>query len=127
MRIKILFLVCLYLINVINANNNQSISFLFNNNKYVHQNETDKIPVNILLLLPLNDTYKFSLSKVSLALNMAISELKYTDYGSKFKIDIMPDTCDCTSIKAPVNAMENIYRTRNHTKRFQAVFGPMCD
>jgi hypothetical protein len=85
------------------------------------------IPVNILLLLPLNETYKFSLNKVLLTLNLAINEIKTKDFGSKFEIDITPDSCDCTSIKAPINAMENIYRKRNHTKRFQAVFGPMCD
>ena len=89
--------------------------------------EKELVPVNILLLLPLNDTYKFSLNKVLLTLNMAISEIKMKDFGSKFEIDIMPDSCDCTSIKAPINAMENIYRKRNHTKKFQAVFGPMCD
>jgi hypothetical protein len=85
------------------------------------------IPVNILLLLPNNDTYKFSLSKVLVSLDFAIKDLKNTDYGSKFEIDIISDTCDCTGIKAPVNAMENIYRKRNHTKNFHAVFGPMCD
>jgi hypothetical protein len=90
-------------------------------------NTNNLIPVNILLLLPMNNTYKFSLNKVLYSLNMAIDEIKTTNYGSKFDIDIMPDSCDCTSIKAPVNAMENIYRKRNHTKRFQAVFGPMCD
>lgn len=87
----------------------------------------EKIPINILLLLPLNETYKFSLSKVLSSLNLAISEIKYTDYGSRFRIDITSDTCDCTGIKAPVNAMENIFGRRNHTKKFQAVFGPMCD
>ena len=83
--------------------------------------------VNILLLLPTNDTYKFSLTKVLSSLSLAIKELKHTDFGAKFKIDIITDTCDCTGITAPVNAMENIYRNRNQTVRFQAVFGPMCD
>jgi hypothetical protein len=87
----------------------------------------DKIQINILLLLPTNDTYKFSLSKVLWPLNMAINEIKEIDYGSKFQVEITSDSCDCTGIKAPVNAMENIYRKRNHTKRFQVVFGPMCD
>lgn len=86
-----------------------------------------KIPINILLLLPNNDTYKFSQSKVLSSLNLAISDLKSLDYGSKFEIYIISDTCDCTGIKAPVNAMENIFGKRNHTKHFQAVFGPMCD
>lgn len=88
---------------------------------------SDKIHINILLLLPTNDTYKFSLSKVLWPLNMAINEIKQIDYGSKFQVEITSDSCDCTGIKAPVNAMENIYRKRNHTKNFQAVFGPMCD
>lgn len=88
---------------------------------------SDKIQINILLLLPTNDTYKFSLSKVLWPLNMAINEIKQIDYGSKFQVEITSDSCDCTGIKAPVNAMENIYRKRNHTKNFQAVFGPMCD
>ena len=83
--------------------------------------------VNILLLLPTNDTYKFSLSKVLSSLNLAIGDLKNTAYGSKFKIDIMSDKCDCSGITAPVNAMENIYKNRNKEVRFQAVFGPMCD
>ena len=86
-----------------------------------------KIPVNILLLLPRNDTYKFSLAKVLLTLSMARQDISRTEMGARFDIDIMPDTCDCTSIEAPLNAMENIYRKRNHTKRFHAVFGPMCD
>ena len=86
-----------------------------------------KIPVNILLLLPDNDTYKFSTSKILPSLNLAIEDMKDTDYGSRFEFDIIPDQCDCSSMKAPVNAMENIYRMRNHTKMFQAVFGPMCD
>ena len=85
------------------------------------------IPVNILLLLPANDTYKFSLSKVLASLNLAIQDIKFTDYGSRFEVNIISDNCDCGSIRAPVNAMENIYRIRNHTKVFQAVFGPMCD
>lgn len=88
--------------------------------------ETKK-EVNILLLLPLNDSYKFSLNKVLAALNLAIFDLKTTDYGSKFAIDIVTDSCDCTAIQAPVNAMENIFGRKNHTKKFQAVFGPMCD
>lgn len=94
--------------------------------KYISK---DSIPVNILLLLPNNDTYKFSSSKVLVSLNFAIKDIKNTDYGSKFEIDIISDSCDCTGIKAPVNAMENIYKKRNHTntKDFHAVFGPMCD
>jgi hypothetical protein len=83
--------------------------------------------VNILLLLPINNTYKFSVSKVLPALLMAVEELKTTDYGSSFRIKIINDVCDCSGITAPVNAMENIYGKRNHTLRFQAVFGPMCD
>ena len=91
-------------------------------------NPTDSsIPVNILLLLPSNQTYKFSLTKVLASLNLAINDIKLTDYGSRFQVAIISDSCDCTGIKAPVNAMENIYRIRNHTKVFQAVFGPMCD
>ena len=93
-----------------------------NNNK-----NNDLIQINILLLLPINDTYKFSMSKVLASLNLAINDLKQTDYGSRFRIDLISDTCDCTGIKAPVNAMENIFGKRNHTKQFQAVFGPMCD
>ena len=85
------------------------------------------IPVNILLLLPANDTYKFSLSKVLASLSLAIQDIKFTDYGSRFEVNLISDNCDCGSIRAPVNAMENIYRIRNHTKVFQAVFGPMCD
>ena len=85
------------------------------------------IPVNILLLLPVNETYKFSLYKVLASLNLAIDDLKQTSYGTKFEINIISDTCDCTGIKAPVNAMENIFGKRNHSKNFQAVFGPMCD
>ncbi len=103
-----------------------SINLKIKASKKLNDNK-ELIPVNILLLLPLNDTYKFSLNKVLLTLNMAISEIKSKDFGSKFDIHIMPDSCDCTSIKAPINAMENIYRKRNHTKQFQAVFGPMCD
>lgn len=90
-------------------------------------NQNEKFPINILLLLPVNDTYKFSLNKVLAALQLAIDDLKSADYGSRFKIDIVSDSCDCTAIKAPINAMENIFGKRNHTRQFQAVFGPMCD
>jgi hypothetical protein len=83
--------------------------------------------VNILLLLPVNNTYKFSTCKVLPALLMAVDELKKIDYGSSFKIKIVNDICDCSGITAPVNAMENIYGKRNHSLKFQAVFGPMCD
>jgi hypothetical protein len=83
--------------------------------------------INILLLLPTNDTYKFSQAKVTASLRLAIADLKHTAFGSRFEIDLISDSCDCTGIKAPVNAMENIFGKRNHTKKFQAVFGPMCD
>jgi hypothetical protein len=83
--------------------------------------------VNILLLLPSNNSYKFSMPKVLASLNMAISDLRHTSFGARFTIDLISDSCDCTGIKAPVNAMENIFGIRNHTKKFQAVFGPMCD
>ncbi|RNA13767.1 hypothetical protein BpHYR1_015297 [Brachionus plicatilis] len=83
------------------------------------------VPVNILLLLPVNQTYKFSQSKVMASLSLAISDLKTIGYGAKFHIDIISDTCDCTGIKAPINAMENIFGKRNHSKHFQAVFGPI--
>lgn len=85
------------------------------------------IPVNILLLLPTNDTYKFSMAKVIASLDLAINDIKKTDYGRKFELNIISDVCDCGGIRAPVNAMENIYRMRNHSMVFQAVFGPMCD
>lgn len=90
-------------------------------------NPNQKLPINILLLLPVNDTYKFSLNKVLASLLLAIDDLKSTDYGARFKVDIVTDSCDCGGIKAPINAMENIFGKRNHTKQFQAVFGPMCD
>lgn len=93
----------------------------------ISTNNNNKQPINILLLLPVNDTYKFSLNKVLASLLLAIDDLKSTDYGSKFRIEIVTDSCDCGGIKAPVNAMENIFGKRNHTKQFQAVFGPMCD
>jgi len=87
----------------------------------------EHIPVNILLLLPTNDTYMFSMAKVLASLQLAISEIKTTDYGKKFAVKIIPDVCDCGGIRAPLNAMENIYKMRNNTEDFQAVFGPMCD
>ena len=34
------------------------------------------IPVNILLLLPTNDTYKFSMAKVIASLDLAINDIK---------------------------------------------------
>jgi len=114
--------VLVYILHLIDCNQ----GFHANQDKRQVEN-SDKIQINILLLLPTNDTYKFSLSKVLWPLNMAINEIKQIDYGSKFQVEITSDSCDCTGIKAPVNAMENIYRKRNHTKNFQAVFGPMCD
>jgi hypothetical protein len=86
-----------------------------------------KLPINILLLLPDNETYKFSLNKVKLSLELAIHEIKHTDYGEKFDVVITTGLCDCTAIKAPVDAMENVYNKKNHTKLFQAIFGPSCD
>ena len=102
-----------------NSNKTEEINCFAENGK--------KISINILLLLPLNETYKFSLNKTLASLSLAIHDIRKTDFGSKFEIDITSDTCDCTGIKAPVNAMENIYSIRKHTKKFQAVFGPMCD
>jgi membrane glycosyltransferase len=90
-------------------------------------NENKKKEINILLLLPTNESYKFSLNKVLASLNLAIQDLKTTDYGAKFQVAIVSDSCDCSGIKAPINAMENIFGRKNHTKKFQAVFGPMCD
>ena len=86
-----------------------------------------RIPIHILLLLPKNETYKFSLSKILPSLNMAIEELKKTDYASSFDISLTGDSCDCNGILAPVNAMENIYGKRNHKIHFNSIFGPMCD
>jgi hypothetical protein len=83
--------------------------------------------INILVLLPSNNSYKYSMPKVLASLRMAIGDLRHTSFGSRFTIDLIPDSCDCKGIKAPVNAMENIFGIRNHTKKFQAVFGPMCD
>lgn len=114
-----IFTFFIVLFNLTWANNT---SFLILNG-----NKRQSIKVNILLLLPLNDTYKFSVSKVLPALNLAVDEIKKTDYGSSFDLNIIPDVCDCTGITAPVNAMENIYGKRNHSLLFQAVFGPMCD
>ncbi len=96
------------------------------NHTYNYQ-VSETYEVNILLLLPINNTYKFSVGKVLPALLMAVDELKTIDYGSSFRIKIVSDVCDCSGITAPVNAMENIYGKRNHSLRFQAVFGPMCD
>jgi hypothetical protein len=102
--------------------------FEFTKSQQASSNTNDDLThVNILLLLPTNDTYKFSMSKVLSSLNLAIEDLKNTDYGSKFRIEIISDKCDCSGITAPVNAMENIYKNRNQAVRFQAVFGPMCD
>ena len=109
-----LFFICTSLINSIKTQQESS-----NVNNLTH--------VNILLLLPTNDTYKFSMSKVLASLNLAIEDLKNTDYGSKFIIDIITDKCDCSGITAPLNAMKNIYKNTNQAMRFQAVFGPMCD
>jgi len=67
------------------------------------------------------------MAKVLASLQLAINDLKTTEYGRRFALNIIGDDCDCGGIKAPVNAMENIYRIRNHTEVFQAVFGPMCD
>jgi hypothetical protein len=91
------------------------------------KNSRDVIPVNILLLLPLDDTYKFSMSKVTASLDLAKLDLKRVDYGRRFQLNIKADACDCGGIRAPVNAMENIYRIKNNSEVFQAVFGPMCD
>lgn len=102
-------------------------SIISYNNLPKEKIEKWNIPINILLLLPINDTYKFSLNKVLASLKLAIDDLKTTPYGSSFNIEIVSDTCDCTGIKAPINAMENIFGKRNHSKKFQAVFGPMCD
>jgi hypothetical protein len=85
------------------------------------------IPVNILLSLPENDTYKFSLNKVLASLNLSILDFKKD--VSKFEVKIIPGECDCSATKATFNAMENIYRFRyqNNTQTIQAIFGPMCD
>jgi hypothetical protein len=110
----------LFIVNIIfsqGLENKHSISF----------NNDELIKINILLLLPINNTYKFSLSKVLPSLYLAVDHIQTTDYGSRFDIKIIPDTCDCTGITAPVNAMEQIYGQRNHSLHFQAVFGPMCD
>jgi hypothetical protein len=114
----ILFLIqFLIIIKKIQSNNLNKIS---TNNNQTH--------INILLLLPTNDSYKFSLNKVLSSLNLAINDIESSHtYGTKYEIDLITDTCDCTGIKAPVNAMENIFGKRNHSKRFHAVFGPMCD
>ena len=109
-----LLLICLSLINSIKT-------------QQVSSNSKDLTHVNILLLLPTNDTYKFSMSKVLSSLNLAIEDLKNTEYGSKFEVEIISDKCDCSGITAPLNAMKNIYKNSNQAMRFQAVFGPMCD
>jgi hypothetical protein len=83
-----------------------------------------KIQVNILVLLPKNDTYKFSASKLLPPLYMAAHELHNK---TQFKIKIIHDTCDCGGLTAAINAMQNIYGERNHSLQFQAIFGPMCD
>jgi hypothetical protein len=102
--------------------------FLCSENSSIFElNNDELIKINILLLLPINNTYKFDISKVLPALNLAVDEIKKTSYGSIFNITIITDECDCTGITAPINAMENIYGKRNHTLFFQAVFGPMCD
>jgi atrial natriuretic peptide receptor A len=85
------------------------------------------IPINILLLLPENGTYKFSMRKVRPALDLAISEIKVTDYGRKFDIILWEGECDCSGITAPINAMKYIYANTNSTNYFQAIFGPICD
>ena len=53
------------------------------------------IPINILLLLPNNNSYPFSTNKILPSLNFAIEELKTSDYGSAFAIKIIADNCDC--------------------------------
>jgi len=92
------------------------------------QPSKDIIPVNILLSLPENDTYKFSLNKVLASLNLSILDFKKE--VSQFEVKIIPGECDCSATKATFNAMENIYRFRyqNSTRTtIQAIFGPMCD
>ena len=101
---------------------------LINNDSIIINLKNDElIKINILLLLPINNTYKFSVQKVLPSLYLAVDHIKTTDYGSRFDIKIITDSCDCTGITAPVNAMEQIYGQRNHSLHFQAVFGPMCD
>ena len=118
-KFKNFFILIYFFVNTIHI-----ISSQFNNSSKL---AGELVKINILLLLPINNTYKFSISKVLPSLNLAVSELKNTDFGSSFDIKIIPDACDCTGITAPVNAMENIYGKRNHSLHFQAVFGPMCD
>lgn len=124
----ITILISLALISI-SAQANQA---LINGNHFYTPSKFDiidgkAIQVNILLLLPTNDTYKFSMSKVTASLDLAKQDLKQTDYGRRFQLNIKSDVCDCGGIRAPVNAMENIYRIKNNSDVFQAVFGPMCD
>jgi hypothetical protein len=81
--------------------------------------------INILLSLPDNDTYKFSKSKVHASLDLAIRDFKTVS----FQIKIIPGECDCSSVTATQNAMENVYRFKyqNRSQNIQAIFGPMCD
>ena len=81
--------------------------------------------VNILLSLPDNDTYKFSQSKVLASLELAIKDFN----AISFRVKIIPGECDCSSVTATQNAMENIYRFKyqNRSQNIQAIFGPMCD
>lgn len=92
------------------------------------KNKNRSVPVNILVSLPYNDTlYKFSLAKVLVALNLAISDFEKNN--SIFQVEIIAGDCDCSATRATFNAMENIYRFRyqNSTQLIQAIFGPMCD
>ena len=113
----------IFFVNILHLIRSQDSNSIIN----LNNNSSDLIEINILLLLPINNTYKFSVSKVLPSLYLAIDDIKTSEYGSRFNIKIIPDTCDCTGITAPVNAMENIYGQRNHSLHFQAVFGPMCD
>lgn len=85
-------------------------------------------PVNILLSLPANDSFKFSRNKVAQSINLAINEYKKID--PYFDVNIILGDCDCSAIKATINAMENIYEfkyKKNNTESISAIFGPMCD
>lgn len=126
----ITLLISLVLISITHAQANQALingNHFYTTSKFDIINSTEAIQVNILLLLPTNDTYKFSMSKVTASLDLAKQDLKQTDYGRRFQLNIKSDVCDCGGIRAPVNAMENIYRIKNNSDVFQAVFGPMCD
>lgn len=78
--------------------------------------------VKIVLLLPMNNSYPFSMQKVKLAFNYTLSGDTVRTILPFTRFEIIPLDSKCSPVTAPINAVNARLQ-----QVFHAFFGPVCD